>query len=242
MYTSTASRRPERFFVKAISQLTRKSVIHRYLDPGDALGEAIFGLIMALTFGVGARLVMGTEDVDTRQLILAAIGCNVAWGVIDATLYVLGSLFYRSQRARFFRTLKDARSETEALAAVQEEFGLDDEPLAVQPEDQARLYQSILTLNTHSTISRVGLVPRDFISAVVVFVLVSATGLPGVIPFLLLDDSHLALRLSNVVLIVMLFLVGYWWGHYTDASPWRVGTTVMLLGLAMVFVAVALGG
>ena len=62
------------------------------------------------------------------------------------------------------------------------------------------------------------------------------------IPFLLLDDSHLALRLSNVVLIVMLFLVGYWWGHYTDASPWRVGTTVMLLGLAMVFVAVALGG
>ena len=48
MYTSTASRRPERFFVKAISRLTRKSVIHRYLDPGDALGEAIFGLIMAL--------------------------------------------------------------------------------------------------------------------------------------------------------------------------------------------------
>jgi hypothetical protein len=77
---------------------------------------------------------------------MAAIGCSVAWGVIDATLYVFGSLFYRSQRAHFFRTLKRAHSETEALATVQEEFGLEDEPLAIHPEDRARLYQAILAL------------------------------------------------------------------------------------------------
>jgi hypothetical protein len=102
--------------VKAISRLTRNSIIHRYLDPGEALGEALFGLIMALTFGVGAGLVTAKHELDAHQLIAAAIGCNVAWGVIDATLYVLGSLFYRSQHARFFRALKNARSETEALA------------------------------------------------------------------------------------------------------------------------------
>jgi hypothetical protein len=48
--------------------------------------------------------------------------------------------------------------------------------------------------------------------------------------------------LSSLVLILLLFLVGYWWGHYTDGRPWRLGLTVMLLGISMVLVAVALGG
>lgn len=221
--------------------MTDKSLIHRYLDPGETLGEVLFGLIMVLTFTVGAGLLTANE-LDTNELVVAAIGCNIAWGVIDAVLFVLGNLFYRSQRARFYRALRGARNESEALAAVQEEFGLENEPLAILPEDRARLYESILTLSAHAAPARARLLRRDFSSALVVFALVSVTALPGVIPFLLLEDSYLALRLSNLVLILLLFLVGYWWGHYTDARPWRVGATVMVLGISMVFVAVALGG
>jgi len=219
-----------------------KSVIHRYLDPGETLGEVLFGLIMVLTFTIGARFVTGEGGLDTRALVVGAIGCNVAWGVIDATLFVLGGLFDRSRRARFFRALKSARSEPEALLALREEFGLQDEPLAVDPQDSARLYQSMLLLSSHAKLARVGLRPRDFVSAFVVFVLVSATALPGVIPLLLMEDTHLALRLSNFILIVLLFIVGYWWAHYTDARPWSVGATVTLLGLSLVVVAVVLGG
>ena len=80
------------------------------------------------------------------------------------------------------------------------------------------------------------------IAAFIVFALVSATAVPGVIPLLLLGDANFALHVSNWVLILLLFLVGYWWGRYTDAPPWRVGLTAMLLGVFMVFVAVALGG
>ena len=58
----------------------------------------------------------------------------------------------------------------------------------------------------------------------------------------MLGHAELALRVSNLVLILLLFVVGYWWAHYTDARPWRVGLSVMLLGLGMVLVAVALGG
>ena len=66
--------------------------------------------------------------------------------------------------------------------------------------------------------------------------------MPGVIPFLVIADPNIALRVSNLVLILLLFVVGYVWAHRTDASPWRVGLTVMLLGVLMVGVAVALGG
>jgi hypothetical protein len=222
--------------------MTAKSAIHRYLDPGETLAEVLFGLIMVLTITAGAEIVSASDELDAHKLVAVAVGCNLAWGVIDAVLFVLGSMFYRSQRARFFRGLRSARSEAEALAAIQEEFGLEDEPLAVPPEDRARLYQSILPLSAHAAPARVGLHRRDFVSAFIVFVLVSATALPGVIPFLLLDDSYLALRLSNAVLIVLLFVVGYWWAHYTDARPWRAAVIVLILGVSMVFVAVTLRG
>jgi hypothetical protein len=222
--------------------MTAKSAIHRYLDPGETLAEVLFGLIMVLTITAGAEIVSTSEKLDSRKLVAAAVGCNIAWGVIDAVLFVLGGLFYRSQRARFFRELRSARSEAEALVAIREEFGLEEEPLAVHPEDRARLYQSILALSAHATPARAGLLRRDIASALLVFVLVSATALPGVIPFLLLDDSHLALRLSNVVLISLLFVVGYWWARYTDAPPWRAAVIVLLLGVSMVFAAVVLGG
>ena len=216
--------------------------IHDHLDPGEALGEVLFGLIMVLTFTIGARLLAASEGIDTTELVVGAVGCNIAWGVIDAVLFVLASLFYRSQRARFYRALRGARNEAEALAIVQEEFALADEPLAILPEDRTRLYQSILALSARAAPARARLKRRDFSAALVVFVLVSATAAPGVIPFLLLEDSDLALRLSNFVLVLLLFVAGYWWAHYTDARPWRVGLTVMLLGLSMVLIAVALGG
>ena len=222
--------------------MTAISAIHRYVDPGDTLGEVLFGLIMALTIISGAEIFSAPSELDAHQLVLAVVGCNLAWGVIDAVLYVLGSMFYRSQRARFFRGLRIARSEAEALAAIQEEFGLEDEPLAVAPEDRVRLYRSILALSVHAAPARVKLRRRDFVSAFLVFVLVSATALPGVIPLLLLDNSYLAIRVSNAVLILLLLVVGYWWAHYTDARPWRAALVILLLGMTMVSVAVTLGG
>ena len=218
------------------------AAIHRYLDPGETLAEVLFGLIMVLTFTVGARFLTGDDGLDARALIVGAVGCNVAWGMIDATLFVLDSLFRRGRRARFFRALQGARSEPVILAALREEFGLEDEPLTVQEEDSARLYQSLLVLSAHAKLDRVRVRRQDLISALVVFVLVVATVLPAVIPLLLVKDTNLALRLANVVLITLLFIVGYWWAHYTDARPWSVGATVTLLGLSMVGVAVALGG
>jgi VIT1/CCC1 family predicted Fe2+/Mn2+ transporter len=120
------------------------------------------------------------------------------------------------------------------LAALEAEFALEDEPLEIRPDDRARLYET--------TPARPRLRRRDFVAAFIVFVLVSATALPGAIPLLLFADSNLALHVSNWLLILLLFFVGYWWGHYTDVRPWRAGMIVMLLGVCMVLIAIVLGG
>ena len=64
--------------------------LHRNLDPASTMGELIFGMIMVMTFTLGARVLGGDEPTDGRELMIAALCCNVAWGIIDAFLYLLG--------------------------------------------------------------------------------------------------------------------------------------------------------
>jgi hypothetical protein len=80
---SIASRAP----VPARSESTTAdgaSLVHRYVDPATSLGEILFGLIMTLTFTLGAGIIIEDEGREgARELLIAVIGCNIAWGVID---------------------------------------------------------------------------------------------------------------------------------------------------------------
>ena len=91
-------------------------MIHRYLDPDESLGELLFGLIMALTVTLGVRLLGSQDTLKPHELAIALIGCNVAWGIIDGVLYLLGSLFSRGQRNHFIRTLRKVSSQSEAIS------------------------------------------------------------------------------------------------------------------------------
>jgi hypothetical protein len=203
----------------------------------DSLGEILFGLIMVLTFTLGAGLAGGHE----RGLLLAAIGCNVAWGVIDAVLFVLGSRFERRRRNRFVRTVRRATDQDGALAAIRDEF---DPELAalIEPADRERLYRAIHASIGKSTTALPVVTREDWMAGLWVFVLVTATALPAALPFFLVRDPQLALRLSNALLVGLLFLVGFRWGRYIDLSPWRAGLVLAALGVALVLVAIALGG
>ncbi len=212
------------------------------LDPGDALAEVLFGLIMALTWTVGSRLVMHEEGLDVRGLVLSTLGCNVAWGIIDAVLRILGTTFFRSRRLHLFRQIRSARDEGTALAVIRNEFPTEGTALAVDSADAEALYRSLLTLAIRSEPLRISLTRSDLRAAVAVFFLVSATAIPAVIPFFLIDDADRALRVSNLLLIGLLFFTGYAWARFSGGRPLYAGVTMTCLGLVMVGIAVALGG
>ncbi len=215
--------------------------VHRYLDPGDSLGELLFGLIMALTLTLGARLLSQNSELQPHDLVVALIGCNIAWGVIDAVLYLLGAIFYRNRRIHFVRRLKAAASEQEAMEAIREEFDLEDEPIKSEA-DRASFHKTVLELLRHGRTERAHLRGQDFAAAGLIVILVSATSLPGVVPFLLIEDDYLALRVANLVQVVLLFLIGFRWARHTGANPWWTGLIIVLLGLSLVAVSVSLGG
>jgi VIT1/CCC1 family predicted Fe2+/Mn2+ transporter len=212
------------------------------LDPGDALAEVLFGLIMALTWTVGSRLVMREEGLDVRGLVISTLGCNVAWGIIDAVLRILGTTFFRSRRLHLYRQIRGARDEATALEVIRNEFPTEGTALAVDHADAEALYRSLLALAAKSEPSRVSLTRSDLLAAVAVFFLVAATAIPAVIPFFLIDSPERALRVSNLLLIGLLFFTGYAWARFSGGRPLYAGVTMTCLGLIMVSIAVALGG
>jgi len=216
-------------------------VLERYLDPSETLLELLFGLIMALTITAGARLLSERADIVGLELALALLGCNVAWGVIDGAFYLLGTVFNRNRRVQFVKKLQAASTDAEAMAAVRDEFDLRDEP-PMRPEDKAGLHRSLLELFRHAGTPRAHLRTDDWMAAVLIAVLVSATAIPGVIPLLLFQDGLFALRVANALQVVLLFVTGYWWARYSGGNRWWAGLAIAVLGTALVLLAVPLGG
>lgn len=222
--------------------MPRSSIAEKYLDPATSLGEVLFGLIMTLTFTLGAGLIVQEEGREgARQLLIATIGCNIAWGIIDGALYLAGQLFDRGRLRKVTETVRGASDDSKASAVVAGELDELLENVTTQTE-RSDLYDRIVR-NIRSSPARAGQITRaDAMGALASFWLVFFASLPAAIPFLLIDDAMLALRVSNGVLVALLFLTGYRWARYTLGRPWLVGFCFLIGGLGMVLTAIALGG
>ena len=71
----------------------------RLLDPVDRISEILFGLIMAVTI-VGSMSIATAGRVEVRTVMLAALGCNLAWGLVDAVMYVVRTTTERTRNRR----------------------------------------------------------------------------------------------------------------------------------------------
>ena len=83
---------------------------------------------------------------------------------------------------------------------------------------------------------------EDWLGAVGVFFLVFFCTLPVGLPFLFMQQVGPAMRVSNGIAIVMLFLTGWLFGTIISRRPWLVGIAMVGLGSALVGMTMALGG
>ena len=65
---------------------------------------------------------------------------------------------------------------------------------------------------------------------------------PVVIPFIFMHNVGPALRLSNIIAIVMLFVTGYAFGRISGRHPWLVGIWMVIVGAVLVGMTMELGG
>ncbi|MCU0272599.1 MAG: hypothetical protein MUE34_05135 [Acidimicrobiales bacterium] len=211
------------------------------LDPADSLAEITCGLVMVLTILLTAGWYVEGSDDPGRSLLFAAVGCNLAWGLIDGCLYVMSTIYERGRRLRLHRAAQrtdPARARQAARSALREASGS-----LFEDEELDRLAERLLAVaRTTPAPDHVQLRRSDLAPLAASVVLNVAATVPATLALVLIDDWRVALRVSNALIVGMLFLAGYGWGRAAGFRPWRSGLTLLTIGVGMVVLAVALGG
>ena len=89
----------------------------RVLEPIDRVSEVLFGLIMVLTFTGSLSVAEAGRD-DVRTMLIGALGCNVAWGIIDAMLYLMGCLAEKGQSLATHLAVRTATDSQQARRLI----------------------------------------------------------------------------------------------------------------------------
>jgi VIT1/CCC1 family predicted Fe2+/Mn2+ transporter len=210
----------------------------RLLDPMERVSEILFGLIMVLTFTCSFS-VASADRRDVYKMMLAALGCNVAWGIIDGVFYLMSCLSEQGHNILALRAVRKTADSGEAHRIIAKALptalaaALSEAEFAVLREKLNRLSDP----PAHPRLAK-----DDWLAAFGVFLLVFLSTFPVVIPFLFIREPRLALRASNGVAIVMLFMAGCAFGRYSGFRPGRVGLAMVVLGIAMVGLTIVFGG
>ena len=210
----------------------------RVLEPQERISEVLFGLIMVLTF-TGSLSVAEAGREDIRTMLIGALGCNIAWGIIDGVLYLMACA---ADKGRNLMTYQAVRGATDPQKGQQLIAGALPPLVAsvLQPAELETMRQRLMQLPEPP--KRARLVGREWLGAVAVFLWVFATTFPVVIPFIFMQNVSLAMRASNGIAIVMLFIAGFAYGRCAGRSPWGFGVGMVVLGGALVALTIALGG
>jgi len=208
------------------------------LNPLDRAAEILFGLIMALSFtcsiGIATR-----GPAEVRQLIIGAIGCNLAWGIVDATMYLIGVLARKSRSKTIFDAVQNPSEADKAKSYISEEL-----PsvlvAAIGGEGLERVRNKLGRMENTSVDVRLN--GRDIKEALAIFFLIFISTFPVVIPFVFIGNTQVALRVSNLVAIVMMFLCGWQVARYVGYNKWKMSLAIILIGIMLVAITISLGG
>lgn len=207
------------------------------LSPAQRASEIVFGIIMALSI-TAAMSVGGASRGDARELLVAALACNVAWGFVDAAMYLINTLVDRARRRKVASDLREAATDEE-FRAILLRNAQEDLVGKIQAEGIARLRRWV---TRHGDDLPKGLDGSDWLAALQIWLLVFGATLPLVAPFLFVDDPVTGLRVSQVIAVAMLFGLGMGLGRWIGVNRWSSGLSFAAVGVAITGACIAMGG
>jgi VIT1/CCC1 family predicted Fe2+/Mn2+ transporter len=218
--------------------LSGRPVREPVLNPVDRVSELLFGLFMALSF-TGAVSVADSGREEVRSMFTAALGCNLAWGLVDAVMYLVRTL---TERAKAFTLVVSVRSAADPEAGRRFIERSLSRPVAklFSPVELEAIRGRIVALT--GLPARPRLRRDDLLASLAIFLLVVASTFPVVLPFALIGDVGTAMTVSRVIALAMLFWGGFALGHYAGYGSWRFGFMMVGVGAALVGAIMALGG
>ena len=208
------------------------------LSPVDRVSELLFGLFMALSF-VGAVSVAESGRNEIRAMYVAALGCNLAWGLVDAVMYLVRTVSERGSALALIRAVRAAPEAPAGCRLIERAVSRDFVGL-VPPAEIEAIRVRMLELPTLP--ERPRLHGGDLRAALAVFLLVVVSTFPVVLPFAFIDEVAIAKHVSRVIALLMLFVGGLALGRYAGYGSWKAGWLMVGLGVLLVSAIRALGG
>jgi hypothetical protein len=220
-----------------------REFITDYLTPSERLSQALYGLILVLTVISAIGITVSRNQQSTSTLLTAALGTSVAWGMVDAVIYVLTGVHERSHHLRV-ASLTKRKPKEDAVRQIEEE--LDDTLIGILNKDEkGRIAEQVYLALPHASQVRQRVTKDDVLGGIASFLVTIIIVLPPMIPFVLNLPLEFAIRLFNVIAVVMLFVVGFVSCQCADLGGWRRlrwAITITILGVIIVFVTILLGG
>ncbi len=220
-----------------------KAFISSYLTPSERLSQALYGLILVLTVVSAIGITVSRNQQSANTLLFAALGTSVAWGVVDAVIYVLTGVHERSHHQRV-ASLAKSRPKDDAIRQIEVE--LDDTLIDVLNEDEKdRIAEQIYMALPRAAPKRQRVTKDDLLRGIASFLVTFIIVLPPMLPFVLNLPVDLAIRLFNVIAVAMMFIVGYMSCQCADLGGrrrLRWALTITVLGVVIVFITILLGG
>jgi hypothetical protein len=208
------------------------------LSPVDRVSEMLFGLFMALTF-VGAVSVAGAGSEEVRTMFAAALGCNLAWGLVDAVMYLVRTVTDRGRSLTLVHSVRAAPDAETGRRLIERSLSRTVAGLVSSTEIEA-IRQRIVALS--AVPARPALKRDDLLASLAIFLIVVASTFPVVLPFLVIADAGTATTWCRAIALAMLFVGGLALGRYAGYGSWKVGFMMAGLGAALVVAINALGG
>lgn len=215
-----------------------KDIREPVLSPVDRISEMLFGLLMALSF-VGAISVAESGATEIQTMIRAALGCNLAWGLVDAVMYLVRTATDRGNRLTLLHGVRAAADPETGRRLIERSLERAVAGLFSSVEVEA-IRGRIVALPSLPARAQLGWL--DLRSALAVFLIVVGATFPVVLPFLWIDDIGAAKNASRAIALAMLFLGGLALGRFAGYGSWKVGVMMAGLGTLLVGAILALGG
>jgi VIT1/CCC1 family predicted Fe2+/Mn2+ transporter len=207
------------------------------LDTVDRVSEMCFGLFMALTF-VGAVSAATAGANAGRLMFFTALGCNLAWGLADAVMYLVRTVTNRGRRVALARAVREQADAGQGVRLLRGELtGIVGTLLADRELEAVRARLAALP----DLPSRAQLHAADYLAAAAVFVLVVLGTFPVALPFLVMETPT-ALVTSRVLTLAFLFGAGLALGRHAGDAGVRAGLAMTIVGVLLTAAIIALGG
>jgi len=208
------------------------------LNPVDRISEVLFGLIMVLSF-TGAISASTDAREDVGELLWAALGCNVAWGLVDAIMYMMNVAIERGHAIFVIKKMHQSTNPDESCQILRDEI----QPVIANLMTPTEINELSIRLKKLPEPSKRHLLTgTDLWSGVQIFLLVFLCTFPVAIPFGIIDDLALAMRVSNGVALVLLFTGGFLLARYAGLNRGITALAYTLIGVLLVAITMALGG